>query len=97
MSQVRRGSDVAGTVYRRTHGHEPSFVQTVAGDGVEVCGALCLVDVDGLPLLSTVTVNGVPVIGARRGEARASARRADRRGDLGAAREARARSPLRLT
>ena len=43
--------------------------------GLRIRGALCLVDVDGLPLLSTVTVNGVPVIGARRAEACASARR----------------------
>jgi hypothetical protein len=44
---------------------------------VPVAGCLCLVDGDGLPLFGSVSVRGVPVLGAR-----AAARLAGRTGNL---------------
>ncbi len=42
-----------------------THVRAVAGESINVQGLLCIVDAEGLPLLSTVTVNQIPVVGAR--------------------------------
>lgn len=40
-------------------------VRRAVGEGVDVCGMLCLVDAEGLPLISTITIDGIPVASTR--------------------------------